>query len=173
MKIIVDVVWYYPYTILYISLNPVYLGHFIVTTIIIPIRCQITNTRFFNWSRFLHNSSSSLRRTSVWFICSVRIITLKYINNKQLSQDLLKKLVNHFNKTSETIFVKNECFITPFLLTHTLNVFTLFISMSRPSFSESARLSTGATSFTTEAIDGLSVWEEPGCGLLAVLELSP
>jgi hypothetical protein len=24
-------------------------------------------------------------------------------------------------KTSETVFVKNECFITPFLLTHTLN----------------------------------------------------
>ena len=25
------------------------------------------------------------------------------------------------NKTSETVFVKNECFITPFLSTHTLN----------------------------------------------------
>ena len=24
-------------------------------------------------------------------------------------------------KTSETVFVKNECLITPFLLTHTLN----------------------------------------------------
>ena len=27
----------------------------------------------------------------------------------------------HFKKTTETVFVKNECFITPFLLAHTLN----------------------------------------------------
>ena len=35
---------------------------------------------------------------------------------------LINRIGKNFeNQTSETVFVKNECFITPFLLTHNLN----------------------------------------------------
>ena len=44
---------------------------------------------------------------------------------KLKAENYFSAVATKVEKTSETVFVKNECFITPFLLTHTLKLFDL------------------------------------------------